>query len=581
MIRVSLFGRYASLIALMVSGLVVAVGLAHFQFSRSELLAHLQLLQTEKAAGTALQIERFVLDLESQLAWLEPPSGHATAEKASALRLDFIRAMRQAPEISTLSWIGPDGLERLAVSRMEPDRVGSMKDAATSPHFQAASAGRVYFGTPYYFLDSEPYMTIARPLPSGGIVSAEINLKFIWDVVARLSDGTVRTAYVVGPDGTLLAHPDLVAVLGRSSVASLPQVAAARGGQSQRFGRALSGEETFSAHAGIPALNWTVFVDTQKDVHLATLDASLRQTLVLLLVGVAVSVVAGFLLARRLVKPLQSLQAGVERIGAGEFGQPIAIRTGDELEQLAAGINRMAAALRQSYEVLESRVAERTEALAREQERSHALLRNMLPADIADELVSRGQVQARRHDAATILFTDFAGFTEAATTMPPDVMVSELNDIFAAFDRMTEANGVDRIKTIGDAYMAAAGVSSSCDDHARRCVRAALEMVEYLATRNGTHAFKWGLRVGIHSGPVIAGVVGTRKFAFDVWGDTVNLASRMESSGEVGRINISAYTFHLVQSEFECVYRGKVSAKGKGEVDMYFVVGPRGGPTQS
>ena len=135
-----------------------------------------------------------------------------------------------------------------------------------------------------------------------------------------------------------------------------------------------------------------------------------------------------------------------------------------------------------------------------------------------------------------------------------------------------------KIKTIGDAYMAAAGVPSACPDHARRCVTAGLDMLDYVAKRNRTSAFKWSLRVGIHTGPVVAGVIGTRKFAFDIWGDTVNIASRMESSGEIGKVNISAYTFDLVRADFICEYRGKVEAKGKGGIDMYFVAGKTSGP---
>ncbi len=213
--------------------------------------------------------------------------------------------------------------------------------------------------------------------------------------------------------------------------------------------------------------------------------------------------------------------------------------------------------------------------VAAEHERSEQLLRNILPAELAQELSATGSARPARHESVTILFTDFSGFTQAASTMPADRMVAELNEIFAAFDDITDACGVEKIKTIGDAYMAAAGLPKPCADHAHRCVRAGLRMLDYLEHRNQMSAFKWSLRVGVHAGPVVAGVVGKRKYAFDIWGDTVNVASRMESAGEVGRVNVSAYTFDLVRDEFACEYRGKVSAKGKGEIDMYFVTGAR------
>ncbi|KAF0165799.1 MAG: adenylate/guanylate cyclase [Rhodocyclaceae bacterium] len=210
--------------------------------------------------------------------------------------------------------------------------------------------------------------------------------------------------------------------------------------------------------------------------------------------------------------------------------------------------------------------------LALEHERSDQLLLNILPAAVAKELTTTGVARSARHEAATILFTDFSGFTEAASSMPAERMVTELNEIFSAFDDICCECGIEKIKTIGDAYMAAAGVPTPSSNHAHRCIDAGLRMVSFIEQRNLSSAFKWGLRVGIHSGPVVAGVVGKHKYAFDVWGDTVNVASRMESAGIVGRVNISAYTFDLAKGDFECEYRGKVDAKGKGPIDMYLVI---------
>jgi len=217
---------------------------------------------------------------------------------------------------------------------------------------------------------------------------------------------------------------------------------------------------------------------------------------------------------------------------------------------------------------------EQNHLLEQEQTRARDLLHNILPVEIAAELSSTGKVRPVRHDEVSILFTDFSGFTQTSATMPASRMVAELNEIFSAFDDICDELGVEKIKTIGDSFMAVAGLPRPCDDHAQRCARAGLRMAEYLDKRNSSAAFKWALRIGIHSGPVVSGVVGKRKFTFDIWGDTVNIASRMESSGEVGRVNISAYTYDLIRSDFSCEYRGKVDAKGKGAVDMYFVVGP-------
>jgi class 3 adenylate cyclase len=228
--------------------------------------------------------------------------------------------------------------------------------------------------------------------------------------------------------------------------------------------------------------------------------------------------------------------------------------------------------------ILEGKVVERTTQLTASQAQSDALLANILPQAIIQELREKGETEPRRHEEASILFTDFSGFTQAVSTMPPRRLVQELNEIFRGFDDIVAGQGLEKIKTIGDAYMAAGGLPVSAADHAVRCVRAGLALTRFIEERNRTAAMKWGLRVGVHSGAVVAGVVGKNKYAYDVWGDTVNIASRLESTGEVNKVNISAYTYELVRDHFECEYRGKVTAKGKGEIDMYFVVSERAAP---
>lgn len=215
-------------------------------------------------------------------------------------------------------------------------------------------------------------------------------------------------------------------------------------------------------------------------------------------------------------------------------------------------------------------IAEANRIILIEKQRSEDLLLNILPIEIAEELKTSGKIKARFFNEVSVLFTDFVDFTQTSEKLKAEQLVDELHACFSAFDEIIGRNGLEKIKTIGDSYMAVCGLPDFSEDHAKRAVQAAIEIRDFISERK-KHENVFEIRIGINSGQVVAGIVGVKKFAYDIWGDTVNTASRMESSGEAGKVNISQSTQALVKDDFQCTYRGKISAKNKGEVDMYFV----------
>jgi len=230
---------------------------------------------------------------------------------------------------------------------------------------------------------------------------------------------------------------------------------------------------------------------------------------------------------------------------------------------LAFGLYRRNRFIRKTKEIIE-----------KEKDRSDHLLLNVLPKETADELMENGKVVAKKFDSVTVLFTDFKGFTHYSENMAPEKLVETVGVYFEKFDDIMEKYGLEKIKTIGDAYMCAGGLPYPTKDHAHKMVQAAFEIVDFVnETKNNAKEGQvyFDIRVGINTGPVVAGVVGNKKFSYDIWGDTVNVASRMESMSEPGKINISNSTYELIKTNFDCEYRGQIEAKNRGKVKMYFV----------
>ncbi|HEX5691925.1 MAG TPA: adenylate/guanylate cyclase domain-containing protein [Roseiflexaceae bacterium] len=232
-------------------------------------------------------------------------------------------------------------------------------------------------------------------------------------------------------------------------------------------------------------------------------------------------------------------------------------------------------ALNQQLEEVLADLAEQHTLLQREQAKSEQLLLNLLPPPIAERLKQAPGIIADRFEAVTVLFADIVGFTELAASVAPEALVSLLNEVFSCFDQLAEQYGLEKIKTIGDSYMAVGGLPMPRPDHATAVARMAIEMQTAVQALSSAAL---NVRIGIHSGPVVAGVIGQKKFSYDLWGDTVNVASRMESHGQAGAIQVSAATYQLIQHAFRCAARGRIQVKGKGAMEVWHILGPKTEP---
>ena len=356
-----LFLKYVVLFIGLVTGvLVINAALDLYFVYQDNRRASIE-VQKEKAEAAAQRIESFVRGIENQIGWVTQAQWASLSVENR--RFDYVRLLRQVPAITELVQLDRQGREQLRVSRLSMDVVGGGTDRSAEPAFVEAMANRVYFGPVYFRKESEPYLTMAVAHGSkSGVTIAEVNLKLIWDVVSQIKVGKDGYAYVVDRLGRLVAHPDISLVLRGTDMSRLVQVAAALKGEDVGAldARNRAGVSVLSAYATIPALNWLVFVEVPTaEAQQPVVDAGLR-AVGLLVLGLLIAGLAAALLARRMVVPIRTMQAGAERIGGGELAHRLSIKTGDELELLAEQFNRSAAALEESYASLERKVEERT-----------------------------------------------------------------------------------------------------------------------------------------------------------------------------------------------------------------------------
>ena len=376
----SLLRKYAALLVALVGGSLIVNASIEMYYSYGESREALIAVQREKAQGAAAVIEQFVKEIEGQVGWATGflPAGSGLEQR----RFDFLRLLRQAPAITEVSYLDADGREQIKVSRLAMDTLASGADLSQEPKFAHARANKRYFSPVYFRKESEPYLTlaIAGSGRSSGVTVAEVNLKFIWDVISRIHVGKAGAAYVVDERGLLIAHPDIGIVLRKTDLARLPHVALALNKlrdtsikvpatSHDRLGR-----EVLTASAPIGTLGWLVFVDLPLSEALQPVYAALERTAFVLAGGLLFAALAGVWLARRMVVPIRALATGAVRIGGGDLDHRIEVSSRDEVQTLADSFNEMGARLKESYATLEDKVADRTRELSEALDQLRALI---------------------------------------------------------------------------------------------------------------------------------------------------------------------------------------------------------------
>lgn len=565
-----LFRKYALLFGSVVSVLLLVGGLFQIWFASRELNDALVRLQHEQAEAAAGKIGQFVTEIEDQIGWTTQLPW--TAASLEQRRFDAQRLLRQVPAITDLSMIDGNGKEQVRVSRLSMDVLGSGKDYSGNPEFTEALAHGHWYGPVYFRHDSEPYMSIsvAGNRKSAGVSVAEVNLKFIWDVVSHIRVGKKGSAYVADQHGRLVAHPDIALVLRKTDLSQLPQFRAAietaNDPSNSGAGKArdFRGNSVFSASAPIAPLGWWVFVDLPAGEAYAPIYAGMMRSGALLVAGLVIALLAALLLASRIVVPIRALQEGARLIGEGDLGQRIDIRTGDELEDLASQFNRMGGQLHDLYDNLD-RVSQ---------------LKRYFSPQLAEMIVSSKENiigESHRRDIS-VVFCDLRNFTSFASASEPEVVMEVLGAYYESLGIWVRLSEATIGHFAGDGLMVFLNDPLPCPDHQLRAAAMAMAMMREVSTLTRqwqARGINLGFGIGIASGEATLGHIGSRdQFHYTAIGPVVNLASRLCDEAEGGQILISKSVRDEIATAAEIISLGNRSLKGfPGPVEVFGLQG--------
>ena len=526
------------------------------------------LLQAE-ARLAAARIDHFLEEVAQQLSWTVQLPWTASADETR--QTDASRLLRQAPGVLSVGLVDGEGRERLFVSRLSLNRRESRVDRSTeAPVVGAKAAGAnaagasssgAWFGPVTLYRASEPHMIIAvaGPRPINGVAVGQINLKLIWDVITAIQVGGSGQAFVMDQAGTLVAHPDLSLALrgpddpAAGALGRLRDAVRTRGGPTT--GRDAGGRDVLAAIAPVPASGWTVVVHQPVAEAFGPLYAALGRTVVLLAAGAALAAALAYWLARRIARPIQRLEDGARRIGAGQFGHRIAVGGADELARLAMQFNRMAGELALSLQ---------------RSERIDRLKRFLAPqvAELVDEAGDAAILDSRRADIVAV-FCDLRGFTAFSAGVEPETVMDVLGAYYDAVEEVVAAFGATLTSRSGDGMMMLVNAPVPCPDPALRAVEMAVALqatVQGLVAGWRGRGHGLGFGVGLATGSAAVGRIGSQsRLDYTAIGSVVNLASRLCSSAADRQILVDPAVAEAVQGRIALVSLGAKPLRGFSE----------------
>ncbi|MET0445165.1 MAG: adenylate/guanylate cyclase domain-containing protein [Pseudorhodoplanes sp.] len=564
--RSSLFRKYFIALFAAVAAPVLIAGGSEAWFGYRDQRARLNDLLDAEARLAAVKIEDFIEGIREQLVWTVQLAW--SEDTGDRRRLDALRLLRLAPAVVSLGLVDAAGKERIFVSRIGLNRIESGDDWSANLAVVGARSDKAWYG-PVTFQDgSEPFMTIgvAGNRSAVGVAVAEINLKFIWEVISEIRVGKTGEAFVLDGPGRLVAHPDISLVLRADEAAQQPLRALrtailARPGEAAT-GSDLSGQTVLVAMAHIPGVNWSVVVKQPLAEAFGPIYDALWRTGALLLGGVALALVLAYWLAQRMIGPIRLLEDGVARIGAGQFDHRINLKTNDEFERLASRFNEMAGELSVSKE---------------RSERINRLKRFLAPqvAELVDRTGDESLLDGRRVEVV-VVFCDLRNFTAFSVTASPENVMHLLREYYDALERVVSAHEATLINFSGDGAMMLVNAPVSCSDPALRAVHMARDMqdsVQKLLVNWRAQDSRLGFGVGLAMGPATVGQIGSEgRLHYNAIGNVANLASRLCSSAKDHQILIDRTAADAVGSSVPLVELDARSLKGFDQPVPVFAV---------